>query len=164
MEWNNVISVLEKYSELLVQKYKDKVPRASGKLADSVRYEMVIDDSTIIIGLWLQDYWKWIEDGRPKTSNDGNGEVLRKIKDWISVKHIVPRPMTSLKTGKTYIPTEKQLAYLITRKIHNVGYSGSKPLERSMDEIRDDLTNALYEAIEKDVTDNIREIMFELKH
>lgn len=153
MEWANLSMVLAEYGDLLVQNYKYNLTEenavASGKLRDSVTYTMRIDDNFIEIGLNLQDYWKWIESGRPPTSQSGNGELRRAILNWIKVKPIVPRPYN----GK--LPTEEQLAYLISRKIHREGYKGRGILKRSVDEINvmmmDDIKNAIIEDIKADI-------------
>ena len=93
----------------------------------------------------LNEYWKWIEGGRPPTENDGNGELRRAIKQWIRVKGIIPRP---LEDGK--LPTENQLAYLISRKIHTLGYEGTGLLQKSIDdneEFMERIENAMLEDV-----------------
>ena len=80
---------------------------ASGKLANSLRYE--ITDSQLII--YAEDYIYFSIYGRAPTTKAGSGTVKDKIKQWIKDKGI-----------KSDI-SENQLAYLISRKIHREGNS-----------------------------------------
>ena len=80
---------------------------ASGKLANSLRYE--ITDTQLII--WGEDYIYFSIYGRSPTTKAGSGTVKDKIKQWIKDK------------GITSDISENQLAYLISRKIHREGNS-----------------------------------------
>jgi hypothetical protein len=80
---------------------------ASGKLADSLRYE--ITDNQLII--YSEDYIYYSIYGRAPTTKTGSGAVKDKIKQWIKDK------------GITSDISENQLAYLISRKIHREGNS-----------------------------------------
>jgi hypothetical protein len=55
--------------------------------------------------------WKFVEQGRGKTKEDGNGELLGIIKQWIKDKGIA--------TPEGF--TEDSFAYVVTRKIHQQG-------------------------------------------
>ena len=104
----------------------------------------------------LQDYWKWVEGGRDKTKNGGNGSLRRNLLNWIEVKHILPKPQN----GK--LPTPQQLAYLISRKIHKQGYKGTQDLSKATDTIYDRFQQEIYDAIDKDFDSAIIKI-FKLK-
>ena len=95
----------------------------------------------------LQDYWKYVEGGRPKTMSGGSGELRRKILEWLEVKRILPTPM---KNGK--LPTPKQLAYLISRKIHKEGYKGTQDLSKATDTIWERYREEIYDAIDKETS------------
>lgn len=157
MEWRNLSMVLADYGDKLVQEYKNNLTEsnavASGKLRDTVTYTMKIDDNFIEIGLNLQDYWKWIESGRPPTTQSGNGELRRAILNWIKVKPIMPRPYN----GK--LPTEEQLAYLISRKIHREGYKGKGLLRQSVDDVNQQMMNDIKAAIIEDVKAEMDEVL-----
>lgn len=80
---------------------------ASGKLANSLRYE--ITDTQLVI--YSEDYIYFSIYGRAPTTKAGPGTVKDKIKQWIKDK------------GITSDISENQLAYLISRKIHREGNS-----------------------------------------
>jgi hypothetical protein len=81
---------------------------ASGKLANSLRYE--ITDTQLVI--YSEDYIYFSVYGRkPSVNGTKPGKLIDSIKQWIKDK-----PITS-------DISENQLAYLITRKIHREGSS-----------------------------------------
>ena len=151
--WEHLTEVLIKYAELLVNTYKSKLDSegitASGKLRDSVHYQVQFGDTSIEVGLMLLDYYRWVEGGRLPTMKGGNGELRENIKEWIKVKPIIPRPYN----GK--LPSEEQLAYLISRKIHKFGYDGRQPLKRSIEEVNDQMLIEIKYAILEDLKADI---------
>lgn len=153
--------MFEKLEEVLLQ-YGEKVKEtyrgylqsegvnASGSLSSSIGVGIDVNGSRYDVYLNLNDYWKWLEGGRPPTKNNGNGELRRAILQWIKVKPVIPKPFD----GK--LPTEEQLAYLISRKIHTEGYEGKGLLKKSMDDNEDFILNiqlALLESVEKDINE-----------
>ena len=117
---------LNSYTQQLAQLYKDKIDEvgrvASGDLKNFESY-FTLDDEHFRIYFNLQEYWKWVENGRPP----GKQPPRSAIEKWIEVKHIVPNPVNNK------IPSTKQLAYLIGRKIGKEGYEGKHPLKQSME-------------------------------
>lgn len=153
--FENLIECLEYWGERIAAEYKDKLNNegitASGKLANSVKCLPVdVNGNIYEVSLQLEEYWKAIEEGRKPTENGGNGDLRRAILEWIRVKPVVPRPMAN---GK--LPTEEQLAFLISRKIHREGYKGRQPLQRTIDELRDDILADIKEAVEKDLSEEV---------
>ena len=151
--FENLIETLQEWGEIIAQQYKDTLNNegitASGKLVDSVRTVFSQNGSLFEVSLSLEDYWKSIEYGRPPTKNSGNGELRRAILEWITVKPVIKRPYN----GK--LPTDEQLAYLISRKIHTLGYEGRHPLKRTIDELRADILKDIEEAIQKDLNKEV---------
>ena len=111
----------------LLDTYKANIEKAGavaeGSLRTAATYSMNQWDfkwkgETLSLVLRLPDHYYYIEEGRGPTHNNDGGELLKAIMKWIEVKHIVPHP-----DPKTYkVPTTKQLAFLITRKIHREGF------------------------------------------
>lgn len=155
LKWEHTIDVLNRYGELLVTRYQTYVPEASGKLVNSVRYELKTPDRTFEIGLWLEDYWYYVENGRKA----GKFPPIEKIKDWITVKPIIPRPM---KNGK--LPTEDQLAFLIARKIAREGTLGTHPLERAVEDVNGQMLMSLKEAIIEDIGESLTTTLITLNN
>lgn len=149
IKYDHLREVLERYAIALRNEYQDNLIRsdrvASGKLLNSIEYTITDKKGTYVVSLKLQDYWKWIEGGRPPTTGGGNGDLRRAILDWIKVKPVLPR---ADKNGK--LPTPQQLAYLISRKIHNEGYEGTQDLRKAQDTVWDRFVFEIYEAIDKD--------------
>lgn len=139
----NLTRVLNEYAQDLVDNYKAALAaetiNASGELSKSIKY--IIDDKTkgrFEVKLELLEYWKYVENGR----RAGKMPPISAIEKWIEIKPIIPRPMVN---GK--LPTQKQLAYLIARKIGLEGTKGRGILQDRINNINmvfmDDIENAL---------------------
>lgn len=141
--------VLERFAIELRNTYQDNLIKnnriASGKLLNTVECKVKKGKNSYSVMMNLQDYWKWIESGRPPTTGGGSGDLKRAILDWIRIKPVLPQPD---KNGK--LPTPEQLAYLISRKIHTFGYEGTHDLRKATDDVYDRFVEAIYTAIDKD--------------
>lgn len=142
--------VLNRYGELLCTKYQSYVPEATGTLVQSVRYEIQDGDSSFTVGLNLEEYWKYVEKGR----GAGKFPPIDNIMKWIETKPVLPRP---LKNGK--LPTEKQLAFLIGRKIATEGTEGKNVLERAVNEVNNEMLMSIKMAILEDIKDDIKAVL-----
>lgn len=155
--FENLVEELEIWGELIASEYKDKLNNegisASGRLANSVKVLFRNSGRLYEVCLQLEDYYKYIEGGRGVTRNNGDGQLRRAILDWIRVKPILPQPYD----GK--LPTENQLAYLISRKIHNLGYEGKQPLGRTIDENKRDIYRDIERALQKDLNTDVLKIL-----
>lgn len=148
--FENTYKVLNEYGNRLVELYKKELTEgninASYDLYNSVR--SIFDDNgkSFEIKLELEDYWKYIENGRKA----GKFPPIDAIEKWIEIKPVIPYP---LKNGK--LPTPPQLAYLIARKIGLEGIEPKPILQKSVDEIMEDIykdiENALYKDFEKEI-------------
>lgn len=149
IKYDHLREVLERYAVALRNEYQDNLIRsdriASGDLLNTVEYEVKDKNGTYTVSLRLQDYWKWVESGRPPTQKGGNGDLRTAILEWIKIKPVLPKPDNN---GK--LPTPQQLAYLISRKIHNEGYEGTQDLRKATESVWDRFVYEIYEAIDKD--------------
>ena len=155
MEFKNLRSVLLDYAIALQNKYKDNLllsdRGATGELVKSVKYKLDFKDKEFIIYLDLEDYYKYVENGtRP------HFPPVNAILNWVKAKPVLPTPIN----GK--LPTTKQLAYLIGRKISEVGTEGSHDLEKSSKTISEEYEELILEALEKDINEDLDQtfIMF----
>lgn len=158
IKWEHLTEVLNRYGELLAVRYKSYVPEASGKLVQSVKYEFKHNDRIYEVGLWLEDYWKYVEYGRKA----GKFPPIDKIKEWISVKPVkpvIPRPM---KNGK--LPTINQLAFLIARKIAREGIEPKNILKRTVEEVNNEMLMSIKMAIMEDLKRDITESLVTLNN
>lgn len=142
--YENLRQTLEECGREFVNRYRSNLSSnghiATGNLANSVNYEIVDNGDVISIELNLADYWQYVEDGR----RSGKFPPLDKILDWIRVKQILPTEIN----GK--LPTEKQLAYLIGRKIAEEGTEGTHDLANAQETIKREFENKIQEAIKAD--------------
>ena len=149
MDFENLIEVLDEYGRAVKDMYQENLVYdnavASGELLNSVKYILQHNQSSYEVSLSLLDYWKYLENGRKA----GKFPPINKILDWIRVKPVIPRPYN----GK--LPTEQQLAFLISRKI---ALHGTKPrdiLKLTLDEINEEYFVKISDALAKDVEEDI---------
>ena len=109
---------------------------ASGTLSNSIRGIVKQNGKYIVISIQLEDYYQFVENGRKA----GKYPPINAIKNWISVKPVLPRP---LKSGK--LPTQNQLAFLIARKISKVGIKPKPFLKPTITDF--DLINKVYNEV-----------------
>lgn len=124
----------------IAEAYKAEITNAhavgTGEL-QHFRWDVMHDKNSIKLVYYLPKQWYWIEYGRQQTQRKGDGSVYKAIHNWILDKGIQCKVRYD-KNGRKYIPTQKQLAFLITRKIHQDGYfspnhQGKHLLQKSLD-------------------------------
>lgn len=147
IRWDNLRRVLGEYGEALRNKYQDILIRdnkiATGELLNSVEYIVEEGDRSISLSLKLEDYYKWVEEGR----KPGRFPPVDKILEWIRVKPILPDE----RNGR--LPNEQQLAFLIGRKIAEEGIEGGHQLATARAELSKEWEERIDEAIALDVKD-----------
>lgn len=155
--FEHLADTLELWGEILAEEYKNRLQsdgiNASGKLRDSVKSIFKVDGNVYEVSFQLEQYWEAVERGRKPTSNNGDGALRRGILEWIKVKPILPTPYD----GK--LPTEEQLAYLISRKIHRLGYEGKQPLKKTLDENKSELYADIEKALAEDLSTDVLNIL-----
>lgn len=144
--FDNVRKVLNEFGKLLVDTYRDKLTNekvnASKTLYNSISYIVEGNGTNFVVKLKLEDYYKYVENGRKA----GKFPPINKIEKWVEIKPVIPRPMAN---GK--LPTTKQLAFLISRKIALEGIKPRPLLQQSIDEVFDEIKERLEEALIKDI-------------
>jgi hypothetical protein len=156
--FEHLADVLELWGEIIAEEYKETLQReginVSHKLSDSVKCLPVdVNGNIYEVSLQLEEYWKAVEYGRKPTQNNGDGQLRRNILEWIKVKPVLPTPYE----GK--LPTEEQLAYLISRKIHQLGYEGKQPLKKTVDENKSEMLQDIEDALSKDLSEEVVRIL-----
>lgn len=144
INFDNLRQTLEEYAQEVRNLYQDKLIEndriASGKLLNSVEYRVDFNNNIYSVNLQLQKYWKYIEFG-----TSPHFPPVNKILEWVKIKPVLPRPD---KNGK--IPTPKQLAFLIARKISKVGTKGTNDLDEAIKEINLKYQDKLVYALQLD--------------
>ena len=142
----NIERVLKAYADSAGDTYRSYMrlggKDASGKLSQSAKADVRVEGTKYQVVMHLEEYWKYVENGR----KPGKFPPLDKIREWIEVKPVIPRPM---KNGK--LPSINQLAYLIGRKIAIKGIVPSPVLELTVQDLNDRFMDELKEAIRQDV-------------
>lgn len=124
---------------------------ASGNL-QNVDFDVEINNGTYCISLILQDYWKYVEQGR----QPGKFPNIGKIQEWIQIKPILPRRMVN---GK--LPTEKQLVFMIGKSIKENGIPAKPALDNVLKKNENQLTK-IKEAVGKSLDEEIKQMLKEL--
>lgn len=97
---------------------------ASGNLLRSLMMNVIQDGAKFDIRLEGPLYGIFLENGTKP-----HFPPIDKILEWVRIKPVLPRPMAN---GK--LPTDKQLAFLIARKISKVGTIGTHLFDRIVDQ------------------------------
>ena len=145
--FTHTASVLQEYAEAVEALYRDKLiekgHNASYNLLQSVHTEVKVGDRSVAVDMTLADYWKYIEyDTKPHII------PLDALLKWVKIKPILPVPDAN---GR--IPTPKQLAFLIGRKIAREGTKGTHSLEESVRYINAQYESKIADAITADIGD-----------
>lgn len=153
IELNELRKVLEDFATDIRDRYKDVLANndhiASRNLVDSIRTQVVVGESAYEVTMTLADYWKYIEnDTRPHFPPPS--AILK----WIEVKPVIPRPDAN---GR--IPTPKQLAFLISRKIAREGTTGTHDLQQTKDNILPWYQERIEAALGHDMQNYIRKLV-----
>lgn len=110
IQWNALLAVLREFGQAVTQQMINNLGQdgsnASRTLTNSITYDYGIDDGHYWVDVELEDYYKYVNDGRPA----GKMPPIEKIEDWIRVKPVQPRPYV-------YTPSVETLAFLIQRSI-----------------------------------------------
>lgn len=122
---------------------KAQVPKATGRTAKAVRYELYENGFAIYAPSHLQT----LITGRKPTSNTGGGDLLENIKEWIKAKGLTLN------------------AYAVTKKIHKFGvkvpnkYNDGKILERAITPaFIAELQNSYFEKTLKEISIGFKEL------
>ena len=154
ISFENLQMVLEEYGMLVVEHYKQHL-MVNGHLAT----EKLITSITLLpvkdleVSISLEEYWKRVE-----YDNRAHWAPPEAILSWVKAKHIVP--------SKTYdgkLPTEKQLAYLISRKISEKGTTGTHDLRDAMQAVNIQFEQRIGDAVAKDIEGALTSVLTELQ-
>lgn len=150
--------LVKKLAELYRYQLRENDINASGKLSNINLEDKTIDidwdDKSFRVYFILEDYWKWVEYGR----RPGTPPPIEPIENWIKVKKIVPKA----KNGE--VPTTKQLALYISKKIGKYGTKPKSPLKNALNSpeatnIVSEIKNLLIKQINNEIRNEIKSII-----
>jgi hypothetical protein len=133
-----VQQVLNEYTNLFIQLYKEQAPVASGELRNSLSGIIVINGDHYDVIINISEIWKYIEYGRKPDKYP----PVQAMRDYIRNKKIIPQPFT-LPSGRKVIPTNDQLAFLFGRKIYRDGIEPNPIFQESIDALNEWLVEEL---------------------
>ena len=145
-----VRKVLTEY-KTKIQK-KDKI--ASGNLLASISTKIEVDGSVYTVILNSANYLKYLETGT-KPHWPPTEPILR----WVKDKRLPTREYT----GDKSLPTEKQLTYLVCRKISEEGTEKNYIIAETIEELNEIYLKRLQEALEIDIYNAMPIIKVQLK-
>ena len=145
IELEPIKSIAEQIADLY--RHNLEPSKSSGKLS-SFQTDVVIDNNHLRIIFNIESYWKYVEYGRKRGTFQPS--ELPAIEEWIRIKPIVPYPINNK------IPTTKQLADMISRKIERDGTKGKYPLKKTLEsQTTQDLITAIKQEILSQIINNI---------
>ena len=138
--------VVDAYRKILA----DEGINASSRLSDSAEVEVSLNNTKLVISLMLEEYWKYVEYGR----GPGKRPPIDAIENWVRIKPVIP----DARNGK--IPTQRQLAYLISRKIGWEGTPARHAINKTvysdaMEEIINDIRNEIVRQLNQILLDEV---------
>lgn len=153
IKFPNLQAVLQDYIEELKIEYEnnllDSDRVASWELINNIEIVTSFEGYDYWIGFNLKDYWKYVEYGTKP-----HFPPVDALLKWITIKPVLPYP-----NSKGKLPTPKQLAYLIGRKISEVGTEGSHDLAEANKTIHQKYEELIQMALDEDIMDNIDTIV-----
>ena len=147
--WEKTYEVLKEYAielrNTLQDSYINDDRIATGDLLNSVEYIIEKDDRQIEVSLQLEEWWKYVEEDTKPHFPPPDAML-----NYIKAKPILPKPD---RNGK--LPTPNQLAYLIGRKISEVGTTGTHNVRDTVRLINERYEEKIGQAISEDINNEL---------
>ena len=147
--WEKTYEVLKEYAielrNTLQDSYINDDRIATGDLLNSVEYIIEKDDRQIEVSLQIKEWWKYVEEDTKPHFPPPDAML-----NYIKAKPILPKPD---RNGK--LPTPNQLAYLIGRKISEVGTTGTHNVRDTVRLINERYEEKIGQAISEDVNNEL---------
>ena len=152
-DFRHTMKALRDFGQKIVDNYKAELEACGyqdGQLYRTLSYSVSSGTGGWVISVSLENYWKYIESGR----RPGKMPPLDVIEKWINVRRIIPHSMT-LKSGKTVIPSVKQLSFLIARSIGQRGIQPRPFFKQSFEEAKREFLHIIEEAVLADIKESL---------
>ena len=150
MDFENTAKTIQDYAKRFIEVYRGRLEGfgyENGKLYKTLDYSISNEGITWVVTIHLEDYWKYIEDGRRPGAKMPPVEAIKK---WIEYKKILPRPI-QLKSGKTVLPSTQQLAFVIARSIGKNGIKARPIARETVDQLNNEFVSILKSSIQRDI-------------
>jgi hypothetical protein len=133
---------------------KKKKKKATGKLIDSIKYEVTGYKNKVAMRIVSKDYLVNVDEGRGADEPRPPVKVIRK---WIDDKGIKPYAKNGFK------PTRDQLAFMIANSIAKKGIKPTNVVLESMIQTQQRATyKKIQEVASEDIKDAINQILYDM--
>ena len=153
-DFKHTMKALTEFGQKIVDNYKAELEACGyqdGQLYRTLSYSVSTGTGGWVISVSLEQYWKYIEAGRRAGAKM---PPLDAIEKWINVRRIIPHSMT-LKSGKTVIPSVKQLSFLIARSISQKGIQPRPFFKQSFETAKREFLHIIEEAVLADIKESL---------
>lgn len=161
MEFNdfpNLVQTLNDYRAAfqarLQHELQEDGSNASYNLLKSIDTRLEVNGTQYIVHCSLLDYYRYVDKGTKP-----HFPPISAIEKWITVKPVQPYP--TAKDGK--LPTTRQLAYLIARKISEKGTEGTGFFTETQEDMNHAWEGKIREALYRDFRTQVRKWITNLK-
>ncbi|MCD7937493.1 MAG: hypothetical protein LUG98_11580 [Tannerellaceae bacterium] len=143
-EWVHTYEALESFAGKAMELYRQKISQAGidSNFLEGLTKEIEVESGNYMVSLHLEEYWKHIEEGR----KPGKFLPREALDNWVKANIKLPRP-----DKKGRLPTVKQLAYLVNRKIARQGIPARPFLSNTVEEVFSSFIDTLAGAFATDV-------------
>lgn len=168
-ESKNIDDVFLSYRSVLIsslQKSLEDVNRvSSAKLYQSIEVDITNNGRVLSFELKMEDYWKFVEDGRKK---GGKQPPIESILQFVKFRRIQPSNAKTLKGKSKKIKRDKAykaLAYVIARGIARNGIKPTHFYSKVVnDNFKEQFKTDIAKAFKQDVLVSVREIKKSLEN
>lgn len=147
------MKVLKDYGRVLEENYRKGLKEgkhiATGNLYRSISTVVTVRNQSFILEFRMPDYGEYLEQGTKP-----HWPPINAIQDWIRAKRIVPK-----RDDQGRLPTEKQLTYLIARKISRDGTERTGIYEKANALTANEFNAKIDKAIMTDLDNSMFEII-----
>lgn len=155
ISFDNLQAVLEEYVKEAKELYKEKL-RKDGRLATATLHNNInthvdFNGREYEVSLDLAKYWRYIE-----TDTEPHWPPFQAILDWVKVKPVLPHGGGFSLRRETW---QKQLTFLIRRKIGVFGTKGTPNLTDTVEEMNAKYEQRIAEALAEDMQGYIRKVI-----
>lgn len=153
--WEKTYEVLKDYAIELRNTLQDSYITddriATGDLLNSVEYIIEKDDRQIEVSLQLEEWWKYVEEDTKPHFPPPDAML-----NYVKAKPVLPKQD---RNGK--LPTPNQLAYLIGRKISEVGTTGTHNVRDTVRLMNERYEEKIGQAISEDINNELDVIIIQ---
>jgi hypothetical protein len=167
MDQKEVQKTFQEFGDYVIAKAKSNLKssgkNASGKLIESLEYDLKVNENSVEFDFYAEDYWKFVDKGvkgkfssakapnSPYQFGSGTGKKggLRSAID----KWVIRKGLNNVRDKQGRFINRKQMVSMISSAIYNRGLSAtqffSKPFEEGFKQLPDEILEAYGKDLDK---------------